>query len=317
MNRFLACIVAAASLFAYQANGQSPGAGAVSATGGVETGAQDDQPVRGHQYVVAIGIDHYQNWPALGTAVNDATGFGELLVHRFGYEYAAKPLTDQNATRENINALVDDELLKKLKPEDDLILFFAGHGTTRTMNIGGETESAGFLVPYEARAPGANEHWSDYVKIEEFLREVSRLPAKHILVILDSCPTGIALESKPGPSGGDGRFGEDMLRKMSRTVITSAGSDQIAAETGPIPDHSLFAGVLMQGLATGKADVFGEGFVTASQLGAYVQHAVSVVLGSKQTPGFGRFDMDEGGELIIHLLAAGGAGGKNSILAPL
>ena len=43
-------------------------------------------PVKsGHQYVVAIGIDHYQNWPVLNTAVSDAAGFAKLLTSKFGF----------------------------------------------------------------------------------------------------------------------------------------------------------------------------------------------------------------------------------------
>ena len=88
----------------------------------------DVQASHGHHYVVVIGIDHYQNWPVLGTAVSDATGFAKLLTGQFGFEYAVEPLTEQGATRDNINSLIDDDLRNRLKPEDDLVIFFAGHG---------------------------------------------------------------------------------------------------------------------------------------------------------------------------------------------
>jgi hypothetical protein len=66
----------------------------------------------GHQYVVAIGIDHYQNWPVLSTAVSDATGFA----------------------------------------------------------AGDQTLSTGYIVPWDARPPGVDEHYSDYLKVEDLLR---------------------------------------------------------------------------------------------------------------------------------------------------
>src|SRR3984957_14184473 len=65
----------------------------------------DVASTHGHHYVVVIGIDHYQNWPILGTAVSDATGFAKLLTGQFGFEYAVEPLTEQAATRDNINSL--------------------------------------------------------------------------------------------------------------------------------------------------------------------------------------------------------------------
>jgi TPR repeat protein len=235
-----------------------------------------------------------------------------MLTGKFGFEYAVEPLTEKSATRDNINSLIDDDLRNRLKPEDDLVIFFAGHGTTRNDKVGDETQSVGFLVPFEARAPGANEHWSDYLNIEELLRKVSTLPSEHILVILDSCHSGMALGSKFTTSRADTRFQQDMLRKVSRKVITSAQCDQLAADTGPLAGHSLFTGLMMQGLTTGKADSFAQGFITSTQLGAYAQHEVGVQEGSKQTPLFGGFDLDGGGELIIPLGAGTAAAGSSS-----
>jgi len=271
----------------------------------------ESEPLRhGHHYVVAIGIDRYKNWPVLGTAVSDATGFAKLLTSQFGFEYAVEPLTEQGATRDSINSIVDDDLRNRLKPEDDLVIFFAGHGTTRNDKVGDETQSVGFLVPFEARAPGVIEYWSDYLNIEEFLRKVSSLPPEHILVILDSCHSGMALGSKFTTSRGDTRFELDLERKVSRKVITSAQGDQLAADTGPLASHSLFTGLMMQGLTTGKADSFQQGYITSTQLGAFIQHEVGMREGSKQTPLFGSFDLDGGGELLIPL-GSGTAGASN------
>jgi hypothetical protein len=153
--------------------------------GGAQRGFQpmtDEPSVKsGHRYVVAIGIDYYENWPILSTAVSDATGFAKLMTSEFGFEYAVEPLTEKGATREAILSLIDADLRSRLKPEDSLVIFFAGHGAMRNDKIGDETRSVGFIVPADARAPGANEHWSDYLNVEELLRTISSLPAAHIL----------------------------------------------------------------------------------------------------------------------------------------
>ncbi len=232
-------------------------AAACAQQGGAQRGIQPettDEPAvkNGHQYVVAIGIDHYENWPILSTAVSDATGFAKLLTSKFGFEYAVEPLTEKNATREAIFSLIDDDLRNRLKPEDSLVIFFAGHGTTRNDKIGDQTRSVGFIVPADARAPGANEHWSDYLNVEELLHTIDSLPASHILVILDSCHSGMALGSKFSTSRDDTRFQRDMLVKVSRKVIASAQGDQLAADSGPLPNHSLFTGLMIQGLTNGK-----------------------------------------------------------------
>ena len=296
-----------------------PGAAASSAAQrGFQSATEAGLTRHGHHYVVAIGIDHYQSWPVLGTAVSDATGFAKLLTSQFGFEYATEPLTEKNATRDNINSLIDDDLRGKLKPDDDLILFFAGHGTTRNDKVGDQTQSMGFLIPVEARASSANEHWSDYLNVEEFLQKVSSLPSSHILVILDSCHSGMALGGKFNRTrAGATRFQEDMLRKVSREVIASAQDDQLAADAGPLSGHSLFTGLMINGLTSGQADNFKQGFITASQLGAYTQHEVGVAAGSKQTPIFGTFDLDARGELIIPLGAGAAAStGPSSNASP-
>ena len=123
-------------------------------------------------------------------AVNDATGFATLLQQRFGYEIAAPLLTEKQATRSNIESLIARDLAGEVTREDDLILFFAGHGTIHTDASGQQTS---FIVPYDAQAPGREERSSDYIDVMDLLREVSGLPAKHILVILDSCHSGFAL----------------------------------------------------------------------------------------------------------------------------
>ena len=253
----------------------------------------------GHRYVVAIGINRYAHWPILSTAVNDATGFATLLQTNFGYEQAVPPLTEKDATRSAIVSLIDDSLRAKLQPDDDLVIFFAGHGTTRVDKIGNRESEVGFLVPYEAQAPSAAEKWSDYIQVDEFLRTVNSLPARHILVILDSCHSGLALGSAFSSSRGVERYQADIAAKLARKVIASAQGQQTASDRGPIPGHSLFTGVMIDGLKKGEVDAFRQGFFTASQLGLYVQSKVSSEEGSHQTPMFGGFSRDDEGDLLL------------------
>ena len=265
---------------------------------------------QGHRYVVVIGIDKYANWPTLSTAVEDADAFAQLMQTQFGYTQVVAPLTEQRATQKNIISFLDDDLRTKLKPEDDLIVFFAGHGTTRTDIVDGAKSEVGFIVPFDARASEANEHWSDYISTEEFLRVVNSLPAKHILVILDSCHSGLALgKGFTRSRGGNERFAQEMSAKVSRKVISSAQGDELAADQGPVPGHSLFTGLLLQSLKNGQADAYHDGFVTSAGLGIYMQHAVRTAPNSHQTPVFGSFLSDNNGDLVLR------AGGVTPVTA--
>lgn len=88
---------------------------------------------------------------------------------------------------------------------------------------------------------------------------------------------------------------------MSRKIITSARRNEAALDSGPIEGHSLFTGTLVDGLNWGKADLNGDGLVTSSELGLFLQQRVSEVSESKQTPDFGSFHLDDRGEMVISL----------------
>ncbi|MDE2430580.1 MAG: tetratricopeptide repeat protein, partial [Burkholderiales bacterium] len=60
--------------------------------------------------------------------------------------------------------------------------------------------------------------------------------------------------------------------------------------------HSVFTWTLLQAL-NGKADLNGDGMITATELAAYIAPAVSSV--SQQTPAFGSLPGSEGGEFVF------------------
>jgi hypothetical protein len=77
--------------------------------------------------------------------------------------------------------------------------------------------------------------------------------------------------------------------------------EQPALDNGPVVGHSLFTGTLIHGFNWGKADTDGNGLVTSSELGLFLQQQVGQASESKQTPDFGSFHFDDRGELIISL----------------
>jgi uncharacterized caspase-like protein len=259
-----------------------------------------DSRDQGKSVIVVIGIDDYTNWKKLHTAVSDAQGVQAVLVEKFGFTTPIPPLLNKDATKSAINALVEDRLRRELKEADKLVLFFAGHGHTRVDTIGGKKVETGFVVPVEAKT-GTEEQWSDYVKLDDFLETVSTLPARQVMVILDSCHSGFAVGGSMRSFRDSARYENDLASRVSRRVITSAMRDQLARDDGPLPGHSLFAGTLVDGLNWGKADLDGNGLVTSSELSLYLQQQVSQASESRQTPDFGSFHLDDRGELVISI----------------
>lgn len=251
----------------------------------------------GRNVIAVIGIDRYHHWRRLANAVRDATGALDLF-RQLGFEQVTEPLLDDGATGKAINALVTDDLMK-LGSDDSLVLFYAGHGGTRAHCLGDQVIKTGYLIPVDA-ADSPNEV-STWINLEGWLRAIALLPAKHILVVLDACHSGIALD--PVIKWRDIGSQQDvplstLQARRSRRIITSALDDQIALDSGPVHGHSLFTGCLIEALTHGiRRD--GTQMITGSQLGVYVQQRVGTYPGSRQTPDFGTFAFDDRGEMVI------------------
>ena len=248
--------------------------------------------------IAVIGIDEYRHWSRLENAVRDATG-ALTLFEQLGFERAAEPLLDSRATLNSIQSLVTDDL-RGLGPNDSLVMFYAGHGTTRVHQLGSDAIKTGYLVPVDAET-----RVSTWIDLEGWLRAVALLPAKHILVIIDACHSGIALA--PVMKWRENRAWRDgplaaLNARRSRRIITSALDNQVALDNGPVHGHSLFTGCLIEGLRHDPRKRERR-VITGSELGLYIRQRVEQYPHSQQTPDFGAFAFDDRGEMMIPLTA--------------
>jgi len=241
-------------------------------------------------WAAVIGIDDYSEWPKLRYAVNDAEAIRELLVSRFRF----KPenvftLTNQEASREGILSLLGDRLAdtNMVKRDDRVFVFFAGHGTTRRLPSG---RDLGYIVP--AKADLTN-YQGQSISMTNFQDIAEAIPAKHVFFVMDSCYSGLGLTR----GGRMQNYLKEITRRTARQMLTAGGADQEVADGGP-NGHSIFTWTLMQALE-GKGDLNEDGYITASELAAYVTPVVSSL--SRQTPAFGNLPASEGGEFVFEL----------------
>lgn len=79
-----------------------------------------------------VGLNQYSrtvNVPALKGCVTDVELYRELLVHRFGFRSSdVLTLTDEEATRSNIEAAFTTHLLEQARPGDVVVFHFSGYG---------------------------------------------------------------------------------------------------------------------------------------------------------------------------------------------
>ncbi len=242
-------------------------------------------------WAIVIGIDDYAKWPKLQYAAHDAQAIRETLVQNFKFPTDhVVSLTNKEATRTGILAAFHDKLAHSgMQKNDRLFVFFAGHGATRQLSSG---RDLGYIIPVDS---DPNQIATDAIPMTELQNIAESLTAKHALFVMDACYSGLGLTR----GGGSGNFLRDNAKRTGRQMLTAGGADQLVADGGP-NGHSVFTWTLLQGLA-GKADLNGDGIITATELAAYVAPAVSAV--SRQTPAFGSLPGSEGGDFVFELAA--------------
>ncbi len=244
-------------------------------------------------WAAIIGIDDYQKWPKLRYAAHDAEGVRDVLVEKYKF----KPdhvftLLNEQATRQNILSLLGDKLgdPSLVKREDRVFVFFAGHGATRKLPSG---RDLGYIIPVDA---DLTSYEGLAISMTNFQDIAEAIPAKHLLFVMDSCYSGLAL-TRGGGIGRSQNYLQEIARREARQMFTAGGADQQVADNGP-NGHSVFTWTLLQAL-DGRGDLNGDGVITASELATYVSPAVSAL--SHQTPAFGNLPGSEGGDFIFEL----------------
>lgn len=247
-------------------------------------------------HALVIGIDQYAKWPGLHHAVRDAKAIQEMLVARFGFKPEnVTALYDGDATRTNILRTLNDKLTdpNRVKRDDRVMVFFAGHGSTRKLASG---RDVGYIVPVDA---GLNDLAADAISMPQLQEVAEALSAKHVLFMVDACYSGLGL-TRGGAAQPSRNFLADNARRIGRQMITAGGADQQVADDGP-GGHSVFTWTVLQALS-GKADLNGDGVITGTELAAYVAPAVASI--AKQTPAFGSLPGSEGGEFVFEMPVA-------------
>ena len=241
-------------------------------------------------WAVIIGIDNYPKWPKLSYAVNDANGMKEILVRKYGFKPEhVLTLLNEDATRQKILSALGDTLSnpQNVARDDRVFVFFAGHGATRKLSSG---RDLGYIIPYDAD-PQSLEGQS--ISMTNFQDISEGIPAKHVLFVMDSCYSGLALTR----SGATDKYIREVARRPARQILTAGGANEEVADTGP-NGHSVFTWTVLQGLE-GRADLNSDGYISGSELASFVGPSVSAL--GTQTPAFGNLPGNEGGEFLFEL----------------
>jgi len=228
-----------------------------------------------------IGNNTYTDLSPLKTAVNDATAVADLLRTAYGFTVTLL----SNATREEIITALD-ELRTTLTEQDNLLIYYAGHGMLDT------SEERGYWLPVNAKQ-GSRIQWISNTTITDALKAMA---AKHILVVADSCYSGTLVRGidvvRP-PSGAErDTYLARLAQKRSRTVLTSGGLEPVS-DSGGGGEHSVFAKALLTALQDNHDVLDGQ------QLFNLIRRPV--ILNASQTPEYTdiRYAGHEGGDFLF------------------
>lgn len=141
-------------------------------------GSRPKAPSRGRAFLLAIGIDQYQNKeiPPLNHSVRNARELVEALTRKYQFESQDTfILYDIEATRGNIFSLFE-RIMKEAGPDDVVLIFFSGHGETNP-ELG-----QSYWLPADAQ-PGRLASYISSNDIRDFIRSMA---ARHVLIIADA-----------------------------------------------------------------------------------------------------------------------------------
>ena len=230
---------------------------------------------------IIIGISKYREEiiPDVQYARRDAEIVASYLEAIGGISRSRmKLLRDDEATYSDLTAYIEEWLPRRVTPDTTVFLYYAGHGTPNPAT--GEA----FLVPYD----GHPDFSSKLYPMKRLYAKLESLPAKEIVVMLDSCFSGATGRSVL-PSGARPlvtSIEDPVLASEKLVVLAAATGTQISSDYDK-EQHGLFTYFLLKGLR-GDADGDKNGSVDVEELFKYVTKAVTKVaseeLNRDQTP---------------------------------
>ncbi len=176
----------------------------------------------GKFYAVVIGESAYRKFETLPTTVNDARAVAKLLEEKYGFEVTR---LENAESRQILTAL--QATAKRMTDRDNLVVFYAGHGTLKN--------DKGHWLPVDADFDMTN--WISPALMRDVLLDH---PARRTLILADSCYSGALARGTLAQA-------ENRDQKKARLVVSSGGNAPVLDSADG--QHSMFTGALLDVLA--------------------------------------------------------------------
>ncbi|MDE2143450.1 MAG: caspase family protein [Elusimicrobia bacterium] len=205
--------------------------------------APASSPERPDDFALVVGIEKYSRLPEARFAERDADAVKTHLL-ALGYpERNIILLKGGQATRGALQGYLEEWLPRNVKPDSRVFVYFSGHGSPDPKS------GDAYLVPWDGDAMFLK---STAYPLKTLYATLGRLPAKHVVVALDSCFSGaggrsvLASGARPLVSHVD-----ETSAPAGVTVLSAASGDEITA-TLDDQGHGAFTYYLLKSLNDGR-----------------------------------------------------------------
>jgi uncharacterized caspase-like protein len=228
---------------------------------------------------VVVGIDAYSSWPPLEGASRDAKRVSSALRAQ-GFDEVIE-LYDEDATRRHILSVLGTDLARATDEDSMAVIYFAGHGETETLPGG---EKRGYIIPADGDPAQV---FATAISMDTLRSISNRLPAKQVYYAMDSCYSGLGFTRGLSiPRTANEGYIEKITSLRAVQMITAGAEGEQALERD---GQGIFTRYFLRAI-DGEADLDGDGWVTASEIGTYVRPQVTNASSSRQTPRFGTLE---------------------------
>jgi len=240
---------------------------------------------KGRNWLLVVGINGYVHWPPLENASTDAQSVRSILIENYGfYPSQVIELYDKEATRANIIKKLE-YLARTVRPEDNLMIYYAGHGTFDNLL------QRGYWIPVDADI-GSSAQYLPNTDLQVFLAAIR---SRATLVVSDACFSGTVFREGPStfPLYQDERYFRQVSKLKARQAIVSGGNEPVM-DTGISNQHSVFAYYFLDRLKQNQ-----DKYLTVSTL--FERIKIPITNSSQQTPQCKQIHNtgDEGGEFVF------------------
>jgi uncharacterized caspase-like protein len=229
-----------------------------------------NRPIRAKSHAVIIGIETYRDHlPNADYASHDARVVTQYLTHAMGYpEENVVTLLDNKATRADFHKYLEGWLSNRVEENDSVFIYYSGHGAP---NI--KTGEA-YLVPYDGDPLYIDKTGYSLQSLYDHLKT---LPAKEVVVVLDSCFSG---------AGGRSVIAKGMrplilsvenpILSQGNTFVLGASAGDQVSHTYEKKRHGLLTYFFLKGLQ-GEGDQNSDGTIDLMELYTYLKPEVERV----------------------------------------